>query len=187
MPQTANGNRDAVSSTSSRIGRTQRGSPSSRPTTPRRRPPSTARAPTSSGTSMPSSRRCCSDASGAAARDHFYPLTLQQFGRRPNGPGEPGSAPARRVAIAAHSRPRDDRRENFSVRLRPKDPLPSPPSHPPPSHSWWTDKRRPVNPSPGSIELNVNSKSDVSGRTQEVSCLRATGSVSTAPFPTLKS
>ena len=28
--------------------------------------------------------------------------------------------------------------------IRPGEALPRPPSHPPPSHSWWTDKRGPV-------------------------------------------
>ena len=35
--------------------------------------------------------------------------------------------------------------DSTSVVIRPRQTLPSPPSYPPPSHSWWTDKRGPAN------------------------------------------
>ena len=34
--------------------------------------------------------------------------------------------------------------DSTSVVIRPRQTLPSPPSYPPPSHSWWTDKRGPA-------------------------------------------
>ena len=68
------------------------------------------------------------------------------------GGGAPRPSPLTR---SLRSLPRDDGRGNLNAPFRPAGALPSPPSHPPPSHSWWTDKRGPVTVS-GLVPLPID-------------------------------